>query len=176
MAAAQRVFRGSAVLTLAAVMLAAGCEAPIRVSSAYGPGIKFSGFGSTFGWWPGPRQDAGKSTTPPEEVDRLIREIIAAGLERKGYEYVESGTPDLWIDYFVHRQTRGGLRESTWSPVREEGSLVIDILDPKNGRHIWRGYAKTELNDAAPPAQRQRRFERVVKLILERFPDRGKQQ
>jgi hypothetical protein len=176
MAAAQRVFRGSAVLTFAAAVLAAGCEAPVRVSSAYGPGIKFDSFGSTFGWWPGPSQATGKTTTPPAEVDKLIHEIIAARLESKGYQYLESGTPDLWIDYFVHRQTRGGLRESTWSAVREEGSLVIDILDPTNGRHIWRGFAGTELDDAAPPAQRRQRFERVVRLILERFPDQGKLQ
>lgn len=176
MAAARWVFRGSAALTLAAAMLAAGCEAPIRVSSAYGPGIKFDGFGSTFGWWPGPPQAAGQTTTPPAEVDKLIHEIIAARLEAKGYQYAESGAPDLWVDYFVHRQTRGGLRESTWSPVRDEGSLVLDILDPRNGRHIWRGYAKTEVDDAAPPAARRQRFERVVRLILERFPDQGKEQ
>ena len=69
--------------------------------------------------------------------------------------------------------TAGGLREASWQPVYEEGTLVIDILDPATGKHIWRGYAQAKVDEARSPAEREKRVREAIGLILDRFPSRG---
>ncbi len=150
-----------------------GCQG-IEVKSAYGPGIRFDGMGKTWDWAPEAKMGLRNELTLSPEHDALLKRLISEELARKGYVQQEKGQADLAVDYAVTRGSRGGLRESTFSPVRTEGSLVIDMLDPATGKHIWRGYAHTKLLDSSDPVARKERITLATRLILERFPDAGK--
>jgi hypothetical protein len=143
------------------------------VSSTYGPAAKHEPLGTTFNWWPQVQQNekAGRARNP--ESDAFIRETIVHELARKGYS-ATSDQPDFWVDYYVQRKSTGGLRHATWSPVEEEGALVIDILDPATNKHIWRGYARAKMDESAPVSEMEKKVQIAVRLILDRFPDHGK--
>jgi hypothetical protein len=162
-------FAGMLLLPLAL----AGCS-EMRVDSAYGPGIRFDGMGRTWVWASQTRMGLRHELALSSEHDALVRQVIADEMSRKGYARQEEGQTDLALEYAVTRQTVGGLRDATFAPVRTEGALVIDILDPGTGKHIWRGYAEAQLNDARDPAARKERLKLAARLILKRFPNAGK--
>ena len=54
--------------------------------------------------------------------------------------------------------------------MEREGSLIIVILEPKTGRVLWNGSVLANLRSQATTAQRKQRLEKVVRLILEKFP------
>lgn len=160
--------------TLSLLPLLAGCAGfGMDVSSAYGPAAKHEPLGTTFDWWPEvqPHERGGRARNP--ESDAFVRDTIVQQFERKGYT-ATTGQPDFWVDYYVQRKSTGGLRHATWSPVEEEGALVIDILDPATNKHIWRGYARTKLDESKPTSEVEKTVQTAVRLILDRFPDQGK--
>lgn len=150
-----------------------GC-APMRIESAYGPGIRFDGMGETWTWAPEAKMGLRYEKVLSAEHDALVRQLIGEELGRKGYKQLTDAKPDIAVDYAVTERTRGGMRESSFAPVRSEGSLVIDVLDPATGKHIWRGYAEANLDPSLDPAVRKARLSQAVRLILKRFADAGK--
>lgn len=171
-----RVSMTAATVVLVALLLAVGCQDPkMEIRSAYGPGVSYHGFGTTFDWWPAPQAGAADQRALNPSLDAFLQETIARRFSSKGYQRQTDGTPDLWIDYRVFRKSAGGLRNATFAPVREEGALVIDVLDGPSKRHVWRGYAKAHIDDGLPPSERRTRIDRAIQRILERFPSHGQE-
>ena len=52
----------------------------------------------------------------------------------------------------------------------EEGSLILDFVDAKSNKLIWRGSAKAQTNTAKTPEKRQELIDEAVQKILEKFP------
>jgi len=57
-----------------------------------------------------------------------------------------------------------------YSRYYEEGTVVLDILDPKTRDLIWRGSAKSEVNPKSTPQERDAAMNEAFRRILERFP------
>ena len=51
-----------------------------------------------------------------------------------------------------------------------EGKLVIDALNPKTNKVLWRGIGVKELNEKDTPQQRTEAVNAAVKKIMEKFP------
>lgn len=168
---------GAALVGAWIVAASGGCQ-DVTVRTAYGPGIRFYDFGETFDWHPRPLHSAEVGFTANPDVHRFVRETIERRFQGKGYrlESTESErVPDFWIDYALHWKARGGLRHSQWSETYEEGTIVINVVDPVTDGLIWRGYARARLAEDAPPSVRKKRIDRVVQRILERFPSQGEE-
>jgi hypothetical protein len=52
----------------------------------------------------------------------------------------------------------------------EQGSLILDIIQPEGRRLVWRGSASSELEHSATPAARQEKLNQTVNAILAKFP------
>jgi len=52
----------------------------------------------------------------------------------------------------------------------EEGSLILDFVDAKSKKLIWRGSAKAQTNTVKTPEKRQELIDEAVQKILEKFP------
>ncbi len=159
---------------LLAVTLLCGCQ-PMEVRTAFGPGVNYQRFGSTFNWCPTPDAAAEPRRARNATLDEFIRATITEEFEARGYAPQDEGTPDFLLDYEVARRTTGGLVNSSLSTAREEGSLVIDVLDGPTHKHVWRGYATARINEAAAPADQKRNIAAAVVNILARFPKEGTQ-
>ncbi len=158
-----------------AVLLVCGCQTPMQIRSAFGPGVNYARFGSTFAWWPEATRGGESRRVVNPTFDEFLRQTITDGLAARGYRLETADPPDLLIDYAIVRKSLGGLRHASWSSVQEEGSLIIDVLDGRTRKHVWRGYATAQLDESRPPAEQKQRVREAVRRILERFPREGTQ-
>jgi len=52
----------------------------------------------------------------------------------------------------------------------EEGSLILDFVDAKSKKLIWRGSAKAQTNTVKTPEKREKLITEAVQKILDKFP------
>jgi hypothetical protein len=170
------VYVGSWRLVWGALALTAVCGCTsMEVRSAYGPGVNYERFGSTFAWQPRTTGADEDQHVKNPTFDEFLRSTITRGFQSRGYVLETGGAPDFLIDYAVVHKMKGGLRNSSWSAAYEEGTLIINIFNAKGGKYVWRGYATARLDEAAAPATQKQRITEAVRLILERFPKEGTQ-
>ena len=171
-----------AAVTLAAV-IAAGC-ATMNVSSYVERGTDFSRF-RTYDWGPADALPAGD---PRLDDDPFFLDHFEGAVEttmaRKGYMRVESGDPDLRIHYHaaitprvdINRldRERGYCYDSDCR-VRtiesETGTLVIDVVDARTNKLIWRGWAQHGVVDILnDPDRMETRIDQAVARMLAQLP------
>lgn len=176
-----------AVLSLAAVVSALACAPKYGGSAAdygsrLGDGADLSQY-HTWSFVPTAQLPAGDPRlTNPEFAAAfeggVERELAARGLERVAsspdmlvnYQIdIENRTDeDDWAEYYAEQQfAQPGVR---W----QEGSVLILFFDPDNGKALWGGWARGELDPKATPVQRRERIQDVIRRIMLRFDiDRG---
>ena len=64
----------------------------------------------------------------------------------------------------------GGMMASTHTYEYEEGTLVIDALNPKTKKIVWRAIGVKELSHKENPQERTEAVNAAVKKIMEKFP------
>jgi hypothetical protein len=107
-------------------------------------------------------------------------------LAARGYERSASGTPDLLIHYHASINERLDVyavdREHgycydedcrAWVTDYEAGTLVLDIVDARTDRVIWRGWAQDSVEDVLDNEDRMaRKINEAVSRMLARLPPR----
>lgn len=144
-----------ATVAIAALALA-GC-ASMNVSSYVERGIDLGQY-RRFDWGP----TEGLYTGDPRlDNNRFFDERVRAGVEKgllgRGFERTSSGTPDLLLHYHANVTQQIDAREidrqfgycedGDCRPyVYEAGTLVIDLVDARTKKVVWRGWAKDTLD------------------------------
>jgi hypothetical protein len=175
-----------ALLILAATWLA--CSG-IRVDSDYDPSADFSQL-RTWSWLPQTRE-SGDPRLDNALLDSRIRNAVEAELRAKGFERVDSGASNFQVVYHVNvegkvdvdtvyrgyphgRYGRYGYRGGGYSETTvrqyDEGTLLIDFLDPDSGALLWRGSGQATVRESSSPEQRTKRVNEAVNKILAQFP------
>ena len=170
-----------------AVLTLTGCAASMSVSSHFQRGLDFMQY-RTFDWGPA---DALPTGDPRLDENPFFQDYLEGAVERtmafKGYERSVSGTPDLQIHYHatiarridVNRlDDQFGYCFDEDCQVRvfevEEGTLVLDVVDARANRVIWRGWAQHGVADMLEdPDRMAERINEAVGRILERLPSAG---
>jgi hypothetical protein len=181
---------------LAAVLLAAGTAFAVaggcsnmQISSDYDPGVDFSRLGS-YGWLPDPRPPTGDPRLDSSLLDGRIRSAVKAQLAARGYREVSPDQADFLVTYHVALESKldvdtmyrsygygwgrgyGPVELDTVVREYEQGTLLLDFVDPETRNLIWRGSASAEITPDSTPERRQERVNRAVAGMLERFPPR----
>ena len=136
------------------------CGPGVRVQSPASPRANLPG--QTYSWVGGSDGVDGEMLLAGNPgVDGLIRTVIDAEMEARGFSEAESGAGSFGVayaaalertveveevnDFFRYRRT-GYL--VSWDEVTtfDLGSLVLDISDPSTGSLIWRGVAEADLH------------------------------
>jgi hypothetical protein len=181
-------------ITVAAVLLAA-CSG-VRVDTDYDPAVDFAPLRS-FAWLEEPlREEPRPENAVPSDpftrntlIDKRVRDDIAAQLVSRGYRAAAEGeAPDFLVRYeVVSRQIERdypvyvgggygyGYRHGYYgsgvgyggSTTYDEGTLIIDVIDPASQQIAWRGYGTSQSRDAWMDADR---LHTSVSEILKRFP------
>ncbi len=159
------------------MVLAASCY-PITVSHDYDIDADFSQL-KTFDWMPDP---AGTINSLPEVIasstliDKRIKGAVNSQLAAKGFQPVEKN-PDFRVVYYLSVKEK--LRD--WGinydgRVREiqQGTLVLDFVDPRSMEIIWRGVAKRTLDTNPSPEKTEKNINEAVRKLLANFPPVGK--
>jgi len=137
----------------------------------------------TYDWLPIPAK---------KDIDRLnverIKNAVDAQIAAKGFRKTPDN-PDFLIashvgkkekvriedwgyGYGPHGRYRGGYGGPRGVDVYkfEEGSLILDFVEPKSKKLIWRGSAKAQINTDKTPEKREKLIAEAVQKILEKFP------
>ena len=163
-----------------------GCT-QIRVQSDFDPKANFSGL-QTYAWLP----DLKPTTDPRLDsklLDRRVREAVDRQLAAKGYRKVEDATPSFWVAYHPHVQRQSqavhepvgpytyrwwGAMGPTYTYQYDEGTLMVDVIDPRTNVLMWRGAATAIIDPSASVQERGERIDRAVASLLEKFPPQPK--
>lgn len=179
-------------------LLLAGCasEPSIQVNTDYAA-ANFNEFKS-FQWAPSTYKSKGKKAENDIIGNRIIKDINAT-LKTKGYALDTKSTPDFYVNYSVstankvdvnNNQTYEGYApgftwregygmQATQSKVEVlettvveymEGTLVVDIIDPKNMKIVWRGMGTKKLPDHFDQEIANRVVNNIVTATLGNFP------
>ena len=175
------------LLRLAAVAIAAlavtGC-ATMNVSSHAERGLDFSQY-RTYDWGPA---DALPTGDPRLDKNPFFQDHLQGAVEKqlaaKGFARSTSGTPGLLIHYHASINQRIDVnradRESGYCYDEdctarvieyEAGTLVLDMIDTRTNRVIWRGWAQNSVEGVLDNQDRMaRKIDEAVRRMLARLP------
>ena len=167
---------------LLCVALMCGCATVYDVAYDYDKRIDFSSLKS-YDWMRAPDAAAANELV----LDR-IKNATDYELEVKGLVKANS-TPDFRIVPHISTQEkievdncgyRYGPREYYWGGYRrpgsvatyvyEEGSLILDFVDPETKHLVWRGSAKADIDYVDTPEKNWELIKKAVNEIMKKFP------
>jgi hypothetical protein len=178
----RRLGRTAAIVI--ACLTAASCATTMSVSSHVERGLDFSRY-STFDWGPA---DALPTGDPRLDRNPFFKDQVQGAVEKqlaiRGIELSTGGTPDLLIHYHANIMNRidvnrvdrtyGYCTGGDCPPetiVYEAGTLVLDIVDARTNKLLWRGWAQNSVEDLLDDQDRMASMIRqAVARMLERLP------
>jgi len=166
------------------LLVVSGCATGPKIRVDMDPGANLQSF-KTFGFFEPVSTDNSKYTSL---VSTWLKQSTRAQLERLGFVYSET-EPDLRVNFFLKIVDKREVRSSggyygyrggyygTWSGYPyvdtydyREGTLSVDLVDPKRKQLVWQGVAEGEVQDEAlknpGPA-----LDKVVVRIFSNFPN-----
>ena len=189
-----------APLVIAAAAVTALACAEVRVKTDFDDGVDFAPL-KTFAWIDPPlreeARDDGPSGADPFThntlIDKRVRHEVETWLTGHGYRAAAAGeTPDFLVRYeLVSREVErdspvfvtGGYGRYGYgygsgvgygyshATTYQEGTLILDVIDPDSERITWRGWGTSQARDLQIEPERLRK---TVAAILQRFPPRPK--
>ena len=173
-----------AIAALVTSFAVASCAPAIVVSSHLEHGLNFSQYRS-FNWGPA---DALPTGDPRLDKDPYFTDYVQGAVERQlaahGIELASAATPDLLIHYHANIRERLDIdridrahgyydaQNSAPATIRHEaGTLVLDFIDARTNRLIWRGWAQHSVEDMLDdPDRMARTINQAVTRMLQRLP------
>jgi hypothetical protein len=174
-------------LTIAVVTVFAvtGCATTMTVSSHMERGLDLSRY-HTFDWGPADALPSGDARLDKDPFfnDHVLG-AVERGLSARGLALASAGPPDLLIHYHAsitrrlevdHRQDHAFANCASGEcpgevTEYEAGTLVLDILDARSNRLLWRGWAQNSVEDMLDdPDRMAKTIEEAVARMLRRLP------
>lgn len=176
-------------------VFAAGC-ATVSVNSDYDTKADFSKL-RTYAWESESQPAVGDPRIDSSLLNSRIRTAVDQTLSSRGFQKVETGTPDFKVAYLMAVEEKMDVTQvstpyyspygvygtasinSTWNmgggvdtfvTQYEEGTLLLDVVDPKTNALIWRGSGKKAIDENADSAKREANINKAVQKILAEFP------
>ena len=167
---------GAAALPIAvAGLVLAGCGSSLKVATDYDHAANFTTY-KTYSWRDGTK------LSNPLNAERLVA-AVDAQLKAKGLTRVESGG-DLTVTYHASGektvdvqtfQTGGvygcwggcGSTSTTVTPVTI-GTIIVDLVDTKSGKMLWRGTASDAVSDK--PGENASKINEGVDRMFKEYP------
>ena len=172
----------NALFVLFFIVFTVSCASIYGVQHDYDKQVNFANL-KTYGWMPIPD----KANIDSLSVQR-VKNAVNAEMKAKGL-MMTSDNPDFLIAEHLGKKDKvqvtdwgygygphGGYWGGYWGPggvstyEYEEGSLILDFVDAKSKKMIWRGVAKAEINSANTPEKKEKLINEAVNEILKNFP------
>ena len=169
----------------ALVLSLVGCT-QITVNSDYDPTADFKSL-RTYTWRKTPPTIPDDPRLAGPFFENRVRHAIEEELAAKGFKKQLTGDTDFLVGYHAVLKQEldvttmnesygyrrgwgwGGMSETHVSSF-EQGTLILDVLEPGTKRLLWRGAAEAIVNFGDSQEKRERRLKRAVKKLLKPFP------
>jgi hypothetical protein len=175
------------LIIIIALLALPGCRSEMRVYSDYDPEYDLRKY-HTFNWSQNINVELGKNPLQYNELnDKRIKSAVQEQMIRRGY-VSSTDKPDLVLHYhiiiddqsIVTTDPHGYFYSPYWMDLRtnvyeyREGTLIIDVMDPKTNNLIWRGWAASALQETYSPDQIEGLIKTAVAKIFRKFPKKRK--
>lgn len=168
------------ILSLFFSVFISGCASTYYdVKSDYNQDIDYAVY-KTFKWLPSNEKEISNSLASQRVIDAVERELKEKNIERT------ENDPDFLIvkylgkkgkvsvtdlgysygSYSGYNRVYGGI--STYE--YDEGSLILDFVDPKSKNIVWRGSVKAEVQNINTPEKSETLINSAVKAVLDNYP------
>ena len=172
------------ITAVAAALAVAGCATTMSVSSHVERGIDFAHY-RTYDWGPA---DALPTGDPRLDKDPFFKDHFQGAVEKalatKGLGWSTPRMSDLLIHYHANISERIDVDrmdtergycagDGCTPPVveHEAGTLVLDVIDARTNRLIWRGWAQRGVKDMLENQDTMARLiDEAVARMFARFP------
>jgi len=174
---------------VAVLLVLQSCSPFMKVYSEEEPGIRLSKY-HTYDWLNDTNTQKGNAGTAwlTEGAQRQIRTVVEQQMLRYGFKPCDE-KPDLMLHYHVVVKNEVlFMPDMACTPLNEgpgqynrcnrvqavqyrEGTLIIDIIDTKNGNQVWRG-AVVSVLDGMKPDEVDARIKSAVQAIFKKFPEK----
>ena len=174
-----RLLRLAAVAV--SILAVAGC-APVKVNSYLERGADFARY-RTYNWGPA---DSWTTGDPRLDNNPFFQERVRAAVDKQlannGFEKTTSDRTDVRLHYHASITQRveaksidreyGYCDNHDCQPsVYEAGTLLLDFVDTRTNRVVWRGWAEGSLDGVIDNQQwLEQRVDEAVERILTRLP------
>jgi Domain of unknown function (DUF4136) len=174
------------------LMFGLGCST-LDISSDWDTDVDFSEIESFA--WIGPASGVEGADGAGSLLDQRIRRAVAETLGTKGLREVERQQADVLVSYHIGIESKldietvhrgygygygGGSRYSRYGPPGgytdtrvteyDEGTFLLDLIDPERMELVWRGSAQSRIYSRTSPEEREARVREVVGKVLGQYP------
>jgi hypothetical protein len=159
----------------------AGC-ATLTVGSHIDRTVNFGEY-ITYDWGPPDNLPVGDPRLDNNPFfDERVRAAVEQELATKGFEKATSAAPDVRLHYHASvsqdidirglNREYGYCEDADCGPyVYEAGTLLVDLVDARTNKLLWRGWAEGSMDGAIDDQKwMEERIDQAVKRILERLP------
>ncbi len=176
----------SIFLFLLSGVFLAGCSS-VHVVLDYDRAAEFEHL-KTYAWQHATQPKSGNPRIDNDLIDVRIRNAVNTTLATKGFRQAPRAEADFLVAYFVEYKRRiggsavsfglgagsfsrfGGVGYSTDISDYEEGVLMIDIIDARNDKVVWRGTGTRVVYEGSDPDKVSKIVNEAVSKILAKFP------
>jgi hypothetical protein len=161
------------LLASLSLLLLAGCSS-LSVGTDYDTKADFSAY-KTWSFAGGTTNDERISK---ELLEDRLEKALPPALAARGLTAAEPG--DLKVSYYAavkdkidiatYPSTYRHWQGETYVTQYEEGTLILDLVDAKDQRLVWRGTARDEVNLLAAPEEREAKLREAITKLLEQYP------
>ena len=182
-----RTFTWLALVSAAGWLACSG----IRVTTDYDPNADFSDVRS-YAWLDENSGVEGDRADVASLLDRRLRAAVESELQSKGIAPTDRSKAKVLVTYHLGVETKldvntintgygygpygryGGISSTTTVHEYQEGTLLIDMVEPSSKQLVWRGAGQARIREYSTPEEREQRVNEAVKQILEDFPPGAK--
>ncbi len=180
-------------IALAALITPLAACSSTTVQSDFDPNYSFSGL-STYTW--AQRTTQGQDPAVYNDiVEARVKEAVNQALQAKGYREVSaSDSPTFLVAWHGAINTKQNINtvgtsygygwgwyggwggpgistSTTYVTEWKQGTLIVDIVDPKGNKLVWRGSAQGEVDEHRnDPQKMQKNLNEAVTKMMANFP------
>lgn len=179
----KKVIIGLAVLALSA------CSS-MKNSWDFDPGVNFTQY-KTYAWVVKKTDDAGYHLDGL--MDQRVRDAVNTQLSQKGFTKADAASADVLINYLTKVDKKinvdtfntnfgynpyygpgwgwgGNMQTQTTVREYEVGTLIIDMVDNKTGKLVWRGSVADTIRDKNTPEERVAIINEAITNVMTNYP------
>ena len=177
--------RSLRVVSALVLLFALAACSSVEVKQDWDPGANFAALHS-WGWQSSTPVLTGNARLDDPLVHSRIQNALAQTLRAKGYTQTAT-KPDFLVTYHIAIEQKLDAQTiyTGYGPYRgwygvggtqtvvdqyDQGTLLVDFIDPGSNNVIWRGTAQSRLQELKTPEEREARVNDAVERLLNQFP------
>ncbi|WP_392341365.1 DUF4136 domain-containing protein [uncultured Shewanella sp.] len=177
-------------LFIAAAVFALSACSTLKSTSDFDPSVSFEQY-KTYSWVEKKNEDAGYHLDGL--MDQRVRAAVETQLSQKGISKADKQNADLLVNYITKVDKKinidtfnsnfgynpyygprwgfgGSLHSETTVREYDVGTLMVDLVDNKTGKLIWRGTVADTVREQSTPEERINTINQAIGTVMMNYP------